>query len=130
MTTSERPLSAVPDAPFSEGVPTVVSGKDVIAAAKSIQQEGIEHEQRDGKLGGTLPTFEGKEVEFTAAKITSVAGLEIDDAVWPVDHYVRMVVECRVVGIDHKVNEKTGKLGRVHLLKAIDSTVVAWDYQG
>lgn len=111
MTTPERPLSAVPD------------------AAKSIQQEGVEYEQRERKTGSTLPTFEGKEVEFTAAKITSVAGLEIEDAVWPVDHFVRMVVECRVVGIDHKVNEKTGKLGRVHMLKAIDSQVVAWDYQ-
>lgn len=109
--TTERPLSAVPSDPF--------------------QQPGAEpeYEQRDEKIGATLPTFEGKEVEFTAAKITSVAGLEIDDAVWPVDKYIKMIVECRVVGIDHKVNEKTGKLGRVHLLKAIDSTVVPWDYE-
>lgn len=88
-----------------------------------------QYEDRTEKLGSTIPHFEGKEVEFTAAKITSVAGLEIDDEVWKVDQYVRMVVECRVVAVDHKVNEKTGKLGRVHLLKAIDSKVVPWDEQ-
>lgn len=117
MTTPERPLSAVPNAQFNDGT------------NPAPQAVSIQHEQREGKTGSTLPTFEGKEVEYTAAKITSVAGLEIDDAVWPVDHFVRMVVECRVIGIDHKVNEKTGKLGRVHMLKAIDSQVVAWDYQ-
>ena len=75
----------------------------------------------------TLPDFEGKTVKYTAAKITSVSGLEVDDAVWRVDQYVRLEVECRVVGIDHKVNEKSGDLVRVHLLKAVDSKVLPWD---
>jgi len=117
MTNPERPLSAVPR-------PDFVDGTEPAPSAMSIQ-----YEQRDGALGSTLPQFEGKDVEYTGAKITSVGSLEIDDAVWPVDHYVRMVVECRVVGIDHKVNEKTGKLGRVHVLKAIDSKVIDWDRQ-
>ena len=111
MTTPERPLSAVPEPSFADGTAPV------------------EYEHRIEVLGSTLPQFEGKEVEFTAAKITSVAGLEIEDSVWPMDHYVRMVIEARVVGIDHKVNEKTGKLGRVHLLKAVDSKVIPWEHQ-
>lgn len=117
MTTPERPLSAVPNPAFADG-------NDPAPNAASIQ-----YEQREGKVGSNLPKFEGKEVGFTGAKITSVGSLEIEDAIWPVDHYVRMVVECRVVGIDHKVNEKTGLLGRVHVLKAIDSQVIAWDQQ-
>ena len=101
---TERALSAVPD--------------DEVADPSVDYERPVTH---------GIPTFEGKEVEYTAAKITSVGGLEIDDSVWRVDEYVRMVVECRVVAVDHKVNEKTGKLGRVHLLKAIDSKVIAWE---
>ena len=41
------------------------------------------------------------------------------------DETVRLVVECRVVGIDHKVNP-AGKLERVHNFKAIDSVVIDW----
>lgn len=73
-----------------------------------------------------LYEFEGHPVHFTKAKVTSVAGLEIGDAIFRVDDVVRMFVECRVVGIDHKTNDKTGKMERVHLMKAVDSLVVDW----
>jgi hypothetical protein len=119
MSTPDRPLSAVPD-PFQP--PTTVDSKEVLAAVQYEQREG--HEASDSE---TLYQFEGKNVKATAAKITSVAGLEIDDSVWRVDQYVRMVVECRVVAVDHKVNEKSGVLARVHLLKAIDSKVLPWE---
>ena len=42
------------------------------------------------------------------------------------DQVVRMVVECRVVGIDHKVNQQ-GDLERVHMMKAVDSIVIDWN---
>jgi hypothetical protein len=74
-----------------------------------------------------IPDFEGQEVSFTKGKITSVSGLEIGDQVFRMDETVRMVVESRVIGIDHKVNATTGKLERVHLMKALDSVVIAWD---
>lgn len=72
-----------------------------------------------------IPRFEGEEVTFTKAKVTSVSGLEIGDQVFRLDQVVRMVVEARVVGIDHKVNAD-GKLERVHNMKALDSIVIDW----
>lgn len=72
-----------------------------------------------------IPNFEGEEVTATKVKITSVAGLEIDDRVFRMDESVKLVIEARVVGIDHKPNA-AGKLERVHLLKAIDSLIVDW----
>ena len=74
-----------------------------------------------------IPAFEGQAVEFTKAKLTSVSALEIDDAVFSMDSFVRMTVEARVVRVDHVVNDKTGKLERVHTFKAIDATIVDWD---
>lgn len=73
-----------------------------------------------------IPNFEGQEVSFTKGKITSVSGLEVGDQVFHMDEVVRMVVECRVVGVDHKVNP-AGKLERVHLMKALDSIVIDWN---
>lgn len=72
-----------------------------------------------------IPDFEGEAVAATKGKITSVGGLEIGDRTFKMDESVRMVVEARVVGIDHRVNA-TGKLERVHTLKAIDSAVIDW----
>lgn len=73
-----------------------------------------------------IPRFEGEEVNFTKATITSVSGLEIGDQSFRMDQVVRMVVEARVVGIDHKVNND-GKLERVHRMKALDSIVIDWN---
>lgn len=75
----------------------------------------------------SIPSFEGAEVSFTKAKVTSTTGLEIGDKVFRMDETVRLVVETRVVGVDHKVNPTTGKLERVHLMKALDSVVVDWN---
>lgn len=74
-----------------------------------------------------IPAFEGKEVAFTKAKLTSAANLEIDDQVFRVDDYVRMVIEGRVSAVNHNVNDKTGNLERVHTIKAIDCQVVSWE---
>lgn len=73
-----------------------------------------------------IPQFEGQHVATTKGKITSVSGLEVGDEVFRLDQTVRLVVECQVVGIDHKV-AANGKLERVHLLKAVDSVVVDWE---
>lgn len=72
-----------------------------------------------------IPNFEGEEVVATLAKITSVAGLEIEDRVFRMDETVRLVIEARVVDVGFKPNS-AGKLVRVHLLKAIDSMIIDW----
>lgn len=73
-----------------------------------------------------LPDFEGHEVTMTKAKITSVAGLEIDDNVFHLDQSVKLIVETRVISVQHVVDAATGKLERVHVLKAHDSQVIDW----
>ena len=83
----------------------------------------IQGEQQYGPA--SIPAFEGEEVAATKGKITSVSGLEVGDQVFRLDETVRMVVECRVIGIDHKVNA-AGKLERVHNFKALDSVVIDW----
>lgn len=73
-----------------------------------------------------IPDFEGKTVAQTKAKITSTTGLEVNDQVWSLDEFVRMEIEGKVVAIDHKVDEKSGLLYRVHTIKAIDTRVLSW----
>lgn len=73
-----------------------------------------------------IPRFEGEEVAFTKARIISLSTLEVGDETFRMDQVVRLVVEAKVVGIDHKVNAD-GKLERVHTLKAVDSVVIDWN---
>jgi hypothetical protein len=132
---TERTLAAVP--PFQDGTtpePTSAASAPAETTAlaepegpRTITINAGDMERVTKHLAG-IPDFEGKEVEFTAAKIVSVGALEVDDMVWRIDDYVRMVVECRVLKVGHDVNEKTGKLVRVHTLKAIDTKVLkSWD---
>lgn len=83
------------------------------------------HERRQSRDVVGIPAFEGEEVVATKAKITSVSGLEVGDRVFRLDESVKLIVECRVIGVDHKPNGG-GKLERVQLLKAIDSLVIDW----
>lgn len=85
----------------------------------------IQGEQFEKTFDAEIPTFEGEPVAGTKAKLSSVGGLEVGDKAFRMDETVRMVVECRVVGVDHKVNPD-GKLERVHHFKAIDSIVIDW----
>ena len=71
-----------------------------------------------------IPEFEGHEVCFTKAKITSAASLEIDDKAFRHDDIVQVLVEGRVTGIDHKVNDRSGKLERIHTIKVIEALVL------
>lgn len=74
-----------------------------------------------------IPTFEGKAVEATRLKITSVGGgLEID-AVLRMDDIIRVVVEARVADIRHQVNEKTGSLVRHQSARVISAALIPWD---
>lgn len=75
-----------------------------------------------------IPDFEGQVVQATKAKITSVTGLEIDDRALRMDDTVTLLVQCRVVGVQHQVHEASGELHRVHTLKAIDSQILNEDF--
>ncbi len=72
-----------------------------------------------------LPRFEGQDVEEIGASFKGASNLELD-SIHTVDEIVRLVVEARVVGISHNVNETTGKLRRSHALKIVD--VVPYEY--
>lgn len=74
-----------------------------------------------------IPSFEGNEVVATKAQITSVSALEVGDRVFAMDEIVKVVVAGRVQNVQHKVNQTTGKLERVHTIKAVDVLVLDWD---
>jgi hypothetical protein len=79
------------------------------------------------KLPVFIPPFEGQEVSATKASFTSGTNLEIEDKVYRSEDIVRFVVEARVAGVNHKTNDRTGLLERVHLLKVVDVTEVPYE---
>ncbi len=89
--------------------------------------EVYDHE-REGDFGNPhIPSFEGQPVDGTKIRLTGVAGLEVDE-VLKMDQVVRIVVEGRVTGIGHAVEEKTGRLFRVHAVKIAEAHQVPYDY--
>jgi hypothetical protein len=79
------------------------------------------------KLPATIPPFEGQEVSATKVSFASGTNLEVEDRVYRSEDIVRFVVEARVAGINHKTNEKTGLLERVHSLKVVDVTEIPYE---
>lgn len=76
-----------------------------------------------------LMEFEGVPVHFTSGKVTSASKLEIQDRVLKMDQKIVMVLELRVNDVDHKVDETSGKVTRVHGLKAIDAFICDTDFE-
>lgn len=71
--------------------------------------------------------FEGKPVEGARLKVsTATQGLDVD-VVLRMDDIVRLVIEARVSGVDHKVNERTGALIRHQSIKVIAAELAPWD---
>lgn len=81
------------------------------------------HWETPESLPTRLPQFEGQDVTFAKARLTSVSGMEIDDEVLHLDQIVSMNVEGRVIRIDHVVNERTGILERVQTIKVIEGQI-------
>ncbi len=80
---------------------------------------------RDSKL----PDFEGQHVDFSRLKLSSVSDLETpEDQAIHIDDTVRLFVEGRVTRVDHVVDEKTGKLKRVHTIKVVDAVQLPWNF--
>lgn len=78
----------------------------------------------DAASAGTV--FEGQPVTLCRARLTAVAGLELDD-VHQIDDIVRIVVEGTVTGIGHIVDPISGNLIRVHTVKVHDATPLTAD---
>lgn len=75
-----------------------------------------------------LPDFEGQPVDETRIKLTSVNNIEHGEGEFNrLDDTVRMFVEGRVVRVDHVVDNTTGKLIRVHTIKVLEASSVAWN---
>lgn len=75
-----------------------------------------------------IPSFEGHPVEGTSVKVKGTAPLEdLQDVVLGVDDVVQMISQYRCVGVWHDVDEKTGRLIRVHALKPIEMALMPID---
>ena len=77
--------------------------------------------------GPDIPFFEGKPVTTTKLKVTSTAGLDIENRVLKTDDIIRIVVEARVAGVNHVVNERSGEMERVHTAKALTVEITPWN---
>lgn len=85
---------------------------------------GLATETLEPQVLTSIPAFEGNAVDFTKLKIVSAANLECDDQVFRHEDIVTILVEARIAGIDHKINDRTGKLERIHTAKAIEAMVL------
>jgi hypothetical protein len=73
-----------------------------------------------------LSDYEGHEVAFTALKLTSAGGLEVNDEQLQLDEVYRGFVEFKVVAVNHVTNND-GKLVRQHVGKVADFQLMDWD---
>ncbi len=83
-------------------------------------------ETPETKESKELKTFEGHEVAFTKAKLTSAGDLEIDDQELNLDGTYRLFVEVKVTGVNYTPN-RDGKLVRHHTMKVVDTQLIDWD---
>lgn len=75
-----------------------------------------------------IPAFEGHPVEGTVVKVKGTAPLDdLTDVVLGVDDVVQMVSQYRCVGVYHDVDEKTGALVRVHMIRPIEMALLPVD---
>jgi hypothetical protein len=76
----------------------------------------------------SIPPFEGAAVEGASIKISGNCPVEsADDVLISIDDRVRLVGEYRVVGVNFKVDPKTGDTIREQLLKPISVQLCPWD---
>ena len=76
--------------------------------------------ERNNQMG-YIPQFEGHPVEGTVVKMSGAAPLDdLSGEVIGVDDVVQMISQFRCVAVHHKVDEKTGNLVRVQVLRPIE----------
>jgi len=75
-----------------------------------------------------IPDFEGHPVEATVMKMSGAAPLDdLNDTVIGVDDVVQMISQFRCIGVFHKVEEKTGALVRVQVLRPVEFALCPLD---
>lgn len=75
-----------------------------------------------------IPAFENHPVEAAIVKMSGAAPLDdLDDTVLGVDDVVQMVSQFRCIGVHHKVDDKTGALVRVQVLRPIEMALMPID---
>jgi hypothetical protein len=74
---------------------------------------------------GTIPHFEGRPVDATVVKMSGQVPLDeaLNETVLGIDDAVQLVSMFRVVAVYHKVDDKTGNLTRVQVLKPIEAAL-------
>lgn len=65
-----------------------------------------------------IPSFCGKPVDAARVRMTSATVDSTD--VHDIDDVVQVTFEGRVTSVDHRVNEQTGELVRVHTIKVLE----------
>ena len=70
-----------------------------------------------------MSEFQGKKVSATKVQLTGGAK-ETFDGVPEIDQIVSIVVDGRVTGVDHRVNEQSGDLEQVVRVKVLDMSDV------
>lgn len=75
-----------------------------------------------------IPAFEGHPVDATVIKMSGAAPLEdLEGAVIGMDDMVQLISHYRCVGVQHKVDDNTGKVIRVQVLRPILMSLVPFD---
>lgn len=76
-----------------------------------------------GEVVPAIPAFEGKPVDSCLLKLVNSPNLDLSGVVLHVDDIIKIVVEARVVGVNHVVHEPTGTLVRLQTAKPIDAHI-------
>lgn len=76
----------------------------------------------------TIPAFEGHPVSSTAVKITGkLVTDDLQGYVLRQDDVVQVLCQYKVVGVHHNVDDKTGELVRVQLLRPTEMVLAPID---
>lgn len=80
-------------------------------------------------VDGTIPHFEGRPVDSIVVKMSGQVPLDeaLAEEVLSMDDAVQLVSMFRVVGVRHEVDEKSGQLVRVQILKPVEATLAPID---
>lgn len=76
----------------------------------------------------TIPAFEGHPVSATAVKVSGkLMTDDLQGVVLRHDDVVQVMTQYRVVGVHHDVDDKTGEITRVQIIKPIEMVLAPYD---
>lgn len=75
-----------------------------------------------------IPDFEGHPVEGTTIKISGALDhQDLSDVVVSVDDVIQMLSQFKVVGVNHRVDPRTGLIIREQVLKPVEAVLAPID---